>query len=45
MGELVIDGNYETLTISKPEFKQFLFGPNVHRNYDVVEILIYEKII
>ena len=24
-----IDGNYETLTISKPEFKQFLFGPNV----------------
>ena len=25
-----IDGNYETLTISKPEFKQFLFGPNVH---------------
>ena len=24
-----IDGNYETLTITKPEFKQFLFGPNV----------------
>ncbi len=27
-------GNYETLTISKPELKEFMFGP------DVIEIMM-----